>query len=105
MIAALNYEDLVGAFEEALVTKLRGHAAEAEYLEMWVPDEDPVKSILNMVEAAEAYGREEIAVEVASNTLSDAQVNELLGVLRDIGAVEITARKPGHLIVVTELQG
>ncbi len=29
MIAALNYEDLVGAFEDALVTKLRGHAAEA----------------------------------------------------------------------------
>ncbi len=105
MIAALNYEDLVRAFEEALATKLRGHAAEAEYLEMWVPDEDPVKSILNMVEAAEAYGRDEMAVEVASNTLSDAQVNELLGVLRDIGAVEITAREPGHLIVVTELQG
>ncbi len=105
MIAALNYEDLVGAFEKALVTKLRGHAAEAEYLEMWVPDEDPVKSILNMVEAAEAYGRDEIAVEVASNTLSDAQVNELLEILRDIGAVEITAREPGHLIVVTELQG
>jgi hypothetical protein len=104
MIAALNYEDLVRAFEEALVTKLRGHAAEAEYLEMWVPDENPVKSILNMVEAAEAYGRDEIAVEVATNTLSGAQVNELLEVLRDIGVVEITAREPGHLIAVTELQ-
>ena len=105
MIGELNYEDLVRAFEEALVTKLRGHAAEAEYLEMWVPDEDPVKSILNMVEAAQAYGRGEIALEVASNTLSGAQINELLEILRDTGVVEITAREPGHLIVVTELQG
>ena len=64
----LNYETLVKAFEEALVTKLRGHGAEAEYLEMWVPDEDPVKSILNMVEAAEAFGRDEIAIEVSSTT-------------------------------------
>ena len=35
---------------------------EADYLEMWVPDDDPVKSLLNMVEAAEAYGRDEIAI-------------------------------------------
>ena len=105
MTAALNYEDLVQAFEEALVTKLRGHGAEADYLEMWVPDEDPVKSLLNMVEAAEAYGRDEIAIEVSSETLSDAQVNELLAVLRDIGAPRVTGRAGGRLIEVTGLQG
>jgi hypothetical protein len=105
MTAALNYEVLVKAFEEALVTKLRGHGAEADYLEMWVPDEDPVKSILNMVEAAEAYGRDDIAIEVSSQTLSDARVNELLSVLSDIGSAEITARADGRLVEVTGLQG
>ena len=39
MTSAIDYEALVEAFEEALVTKLRGHGAEADYLEMWVPDE------------------------------------------------------------------
>jgi hypothetical protein len=105
MTAALNYEVLVKAFEEALVTKLRGHGAEADYLEMWVPDEDPVKSILNMVEAAEAFGRNDIAIEVSSETLSDGQVNELLSVLSDIGSAEVTARADGRLVEVTGLQG
>ena len=105
MTPAINYEDLVKAFEEALVTKLRGHGAEADYLEMWVPDEDPVKSILNMVEAAEAYGRDDIAIEVSSETLSEGQVNELLSVLSDIGSPQITARADGRLVEVTGLQG
>lgn len=105
MTGALNYEVLVRAFEEALVTKLRGHGAEADYLEMWVPDEDPVKSLLNMVEAAAAYGRDDIAVEVAAATLSDAQVNELLAILRDIGVPQVTSRADGRLIEVTGLQG
>ena len=93
------------AFEEALVTKLRGHGAEADYLEMWVPDEDPVKSILNMVEAAEAYGRDQIAIEVSSETLSEGQVNELLALLSDIGSPQVTARADGRLVEVTGLQG
>lgn len=104
MSGTLNYEVLVRAFEQALVTKLRSHAAEADYLEMWVPDDDPVKSILNMVEAAEAFGRDEIAIEVSAETLTDTQVNELLAVLSDIGSAEITARADGRLVEVTGLQ-
>lgn len=105
MSGALNYEVLVQAFEEALVTKLRGHGAEADYLEMWVPDEDPVKSILNMVEAAEAYGRDDIAVEVAAETLSEPQLAELSRVLSAMGSAKITATAEGRLIEVTGLQG
>jgi len=105
MTGALNYEVLVEAFEQALVTKLRSHAAEADYLEMWVPDEDPVKSILNMVEAAEAYGRDNIAIEVSAQTLTDSQVNELLSVLSDIGSPQIAAGAGGRIIEVTGLQG
>lgn len=104
MSAALNYEGLVRAFEDALVTKLRGHGAEADYLEMWVPDEDPVKSILNMVEAAAAYGRDDIAIEVSMETLTDRQVDELLAVLGEIGPARATARAGGRLIQVTGLQ-
>ena len=104
MTGTLNYEVLVRAFEDALVTKLRGHGAEADYLEMWVPDEDPVKSILNMIEAAEAYGRDDIAIEVSADTLTDTQVNELLSVLSDIGSARVTAQAGGRFIEVTGLQ-
>ncbi len=103
--SAIDYEALVRAFEEALVTKLRGHGAEADYLEMWVPDEDPVKSLLNMVEAAEAYGREEIAIRVAAETLNDGQLEELMGLLNGIGSARATPREGGRLIEVTGMQG
>ena len=105
MSAALNYEGLVRAFEDALVTKLRGHGAEADYLEMWVPDEDPVKSILNMVEAAEAYGRDDIAIEVSADTLTGRQAEDLLALLGEIGSARMTARAEGRLIEVAGLQG
>lgn len=102
--STIDYEALVQAFEEALVTKLRSHGAEADYLEMWVPDEDPVKSLLNMVEAAEAYGRDEIAIRVAVETLSEGQVNELLALLNDIGTARASPQDGGRLIEVTGLQ-
>ena len=105
MSGALNYEELVRAFEAALITQLRGHAAEADYLEMWVPDEDPVKSLLNMVEAAQAYGRGDIAVAVSAETLNDVQVNELLAVLGRIGSARVIPQAGGRLIEVTGLQG
>lgn len=105
MTATLNYEVLVRAFEEALVTKLRGHGAEADYLEMWVPDEDPVKSILNMVEAAEAYGRDDIAIEVSAETLSERQLEELTAVLNAMGSAKVATTADGRLIAVTGLQG
>jgi len=105
MSGALNYEVLVQAFEESLVTKLRGHGAEADYLEMWVPDEDPVKSILNMVEAAEAYGRDDIVIEVSAATLSAPRLEELAAVLSTMGSATITATADGRLIEVTGLQG
>lgn len=105
MTEVLDYDELVRAFETALVTKLRGHGAEAEYLEMWVPDENPVKSLLNMVEAAEAYGRDDIAIRVTAEALSDEQIKALLVKLGDIGAVEITAQGPDRVIEVRELQG
>ncbi len=105
MTEVLDYEELVRAFETALMTKLRGHGAEAEYLEMWVPDENPVKSLLNMVEAAEAYGRDGIAIRVTAETLSDKQIKALLVKLGDIGAVEVMAQGSDRVIEVRELQG
>ncbi len=100
-MSVLNYEDLVEAFEAALVTKLRGHGAEAEYLEMWVPDDNPVKSILNMVEAAETFGRDEIAIQVADSTLDAAQRKELGGYLAEIGEAQMLPAEDGVLIKVS----
>ena len=101
MDSVLPYEDLVEDFNRKLLTQLRGHGAEAEYLEMWVPDEDPVKSIVNMVEAAGAYGRSELRVSVAAATLPASRHAALADALAALGRVEIRPAGGRSEIVVT----
>jgi len=102
-VEVLDYETLVADFESKLVTQLRNFGAGAEYLEMWVPDQDPVKSILNMVEAAEAYGRPDIAVRVAADTLPAGQLDALISTVGDLGRIEVRNEAAGMLIVVTNI--
>lgn len=99
----LNYEELVADFETKLVTQLRSFGVAAEYLETWVPDEDPVKSILNMVEAAEAHGRKDIAVRVGDSTLPRDQIDALVAEIGTLGHVEARADAGSTLIVVTDI--
>lgn len=89
MTAILNYEELVEDFKRKLLTQLRGHSADAEYLETWVPEEDPVKSILNIVESAQAYGRDEVRLNVAKTTMNAEQQKDLIKLIAPIGQAKI----------------
>jgi hypothetical protein len=93
----------VADFETRLLTQLRRHGAEVDYLAMWVPDQDPVKSVLNMVEAAAAFGREEIAVRFGAGTLTPSQIDALVAQVGDLGAVEVAADSGNTLIVVSQI--
>jgi len=88
-VEILDYERLVADFESKLVTQLRKFSIDSEYLEMWVPDQNPVKSILNMVEAAEAFGQSEIMVQIASTTMPPDRVSELVNQIGDLGRVDV----------------
>lgn len=97
----LNFEQIVADFNERLITQLRGHGAQVDYLEMWVPDGDPVLSLLNMVEAAEAYGRKDIAIRFTTETLPQVQCERLAELLKKVGKAEFTAEGDARLLVVT----
>lgn len=99
----LDYERLVADFETKLLTQLRKFGTDAEYLEMWVPDENPVKSILNMVEAAEAFGQSEIAVQIASHTMPPERVTELVTKIGDLGRVDVRPAADKIVIAVSEI--
>jgi hypothetical protein len=92
MITTVNYEELVEDFKRKLLTQLRGHGADAEYLETWVPEDDPVKSILNIVESAQAYGRDEVRVNVAKTTMNLEQQQDLLKLIAPLGRARIIDR-------------
>lgn len=85
----LDYETLVMEFEESLLTKLRGHASSADYLELWVPDSDPVKSLLNMADAAQLGGKPLIVVRIQHATLDEAGIDRLRIEIGSGGALSV----------------
>lgn len=73
----LNYSALVKDYNDSLNTKLRGFRPAADFLEMWVPDADHSKSLLNMFEAAEMGGVSEFSIVIDANIVKDIDLEQL----------------------------
>jgi len=54
----VDYDQVTRGYETGLNTQLRGFRGGTRFLEHWVHDPDPVKSIVNMIEAAETSLRD-----------------------------------------------
>jgi hypothetical protein len=80
----IDYEPLVDSYNDRLLNQLRSHGVDHAFLEMWVPDADPVASILNMVEAAEAHGTAGFSLRVRAETLS---TDGLAGIIEAVGPI------------------
>lgn len=103
MSAPLDYEALVAAFEHSLLTQLRGHSAAAPFLEVWVPDEDPVRGLQNMFEAAEIAGERSLAVTISAASLPHERVAEIRGIAEEFGTLAVTAQGDGWLLELEEI--
>jgi hypothetical protein len=99
-----DYEVMVERYNTALFNTLRHHLASDE-LDTWVPDDDPLRSILNMIEAAESSGLASLAVRVGPATLASLDLEGLRAQLSGLGRVEITAEDGGALVRVEEIGG
>lgn len=100
----INYEEVVDDYNGKLLTKLRSHGSSFDYLEMWVPDENHVKSILNMVEAAETYGKQDIQISILNDTLTSSELKLLVEEIQKIGNISVDSTDGGKLLAVTALQ-
>ncbi len=89
-MTTLVYETLVEEFERSLLTQLRGHGTALPYLEGWVPDEDPVLGVLNLLEAAEIGGEAAVSLLISQATLPAARLPELRQHAEALGRVELT---------------
>ena len=54
MSLILSYEDIVKKFNYDLIHKLRKHGSEVNYLSLWVPDEDFLRSFESLSESIKA---------------------------------------------------
>lgn len=96
----IDYEALVDSYNDRLLNQLRSHGVDHAFLEMWVPDEDPIESILNMVEAAEAHGTEEFSLKLRAETLSHegfAALTKAVGSIARIGTENEGDRRLVHV--------
>lgn len=64
----LDYDALYEGYLASLVDNLRGFRAAAPGLELWVPDEDPLTSVRNMLDAASTVGRARLVVRLSPKT-------------------------------------
>lgn len=103
MSGPLDYEALVAAFEHSLLTQLRGHSAAAPFLEVWVPDEDPVRGLQNMFEAAEIAGERRLAVTITAASLPQDRLVEIRGIAEEFGTMTITPQGEGWLLELDEI--
>ena len=105
MAGVIDYETLVDSYENRLLSQLRGHGVDLDFLELWVPDDDPVASILNMAEAAEASGEADLAIRVAVETLPRDRLGDLQTALSRLGTVSIETTEKGVVIHVGGIGG
>lgn len=72
----LDYRRLVDDYEAGLTDKLRAFGAEESFLELWVPDQDMVKSLANLFHAANEAGhpRTTVILDRASASAFDREM-------------------------------
>lgn len=98
----LDYEALVEEYNKNLFLVLRGHRS-AEYLDTWVPDENPLKGVLNMLEAAELTGTSEIAIRLGEATLRTLDLTALETAAARIGSVSVERAGEHAVLRVTNI--
>jgi len=98
------YEDLVSSYRNNLEVQTRGFSAGHAWLESWVPDDEPLPSLLNLIEAAQIGGLDSLAISVAQETLGSLHAVSLSGLFSHLSTATVTADQTRWLINFSDLQ-
>lgn len=99
----LDYESLVKGYNTNLDVTLRGFRPADAMLDTWVPDDDPIRSLCNLVEAAQLCGSDAISVRIAQRTLKGIEAPDLHERLSTLGQCDIQTDGESLLVTVTGL--
>ena len=96
----VDYEQVTAGYESGLNSQLRGFRGGARFLEHWVHDPDPVKSIVNMIEAAGTDGLPDVTVMLGARTQAAVDMARLDKLAGELGQVAKEARDDGLSLTV-----
>lgn len=102
--AILDYDQLVEAYSANLDVTLRGFRPAEAMLDTWVPDDDLLRSLSSLVEAAQLCGSDAVAVRVATATLGPETATTLTDKLGTLGVVTLTPEPAALVLRVSQLQ-
>ena len=96
----VDYDQVTAGYESGLNTQLRGFRGGARFLEHWVHDPDPVKSIVNMIEAAGTAGLPDVTVILGAGTQAAVDMARLDKLAAELGQVAKEERTGGLALSV-----
>ena len=96
----VDYDQVTRGYETGLNTQLRGFRGGARFLAHWVHDPDPVKSIVNMIEAAETTGLADVTVVLGAHTHGALDMVRLDKLAAELGQVTKEEREGGLALTV-----
>ena len=99
-----SYESLVKDYETNLETQTRGFSAGLPWLETWVPDDDVLASVNNLIEAAQNGGIDSVALSVKMETLKLLSENNLAAHFSHLGKIFIRSSDEEVIIEMSDLQ-
>jgi hypothetical protein len=99
----IDLDEVTESYETDLVDKLRQFGVEGDLFETWVPDPNPVKSIINLMDASQVAGLPAHLVVVASRkVLNHLAVANLQAELDGKADIEILDQEDSVKIVLSE---
>jgi hypothetical protein len=96
----VDYDQVTGSYVTTLNTQLRGFRGGARFLEHWVHDPDPVKSVINMIEAAATDGLADVTVLLGGRTQAALDLGRLERLAGALGPVSKEPHDSGLALTV-----
>jgi len=102
--APIDYNACVADYQSGLVDKLRGFGPAAEFLELWVPDEDIIESLCAMIDAAGAAGMKSVDVYLGENSAAQVDPHALQETVGEVASIQSSKKNDGLLLSITEIK-